>query len=133
MHSFSKNFRAVARSISCSWLNPKSMDQTFRRLASDGGAPAPRRPAARSSVLRQSEDAFGDDVLLDLRRAALDRVGAGPEERVLPEPALDGPLGAAHELRVWPLDLHGELLEPLVRVHPAHLAGGGLGTGDLSA
>src|SRR5882672_4224632 len=92
-HSFSKNFRAVARSSSCSWLNPKSMDVSscFGRL------------------LWQAEHALADDVLLDLRGAALDRVGAGAEERVLPEPAVDGPVGPAQDLRVGPLDLDGQL------------------------
>src|SRR5881296_4256715 len=95
VHSFSRNFRAVARSNSCSWLKPKSMGQSFgRRL-----------------VLRQAEQPLGDDVLLDLGRAALDRVGARPEERLRPHPALDRPLRALPELRVRSLDLHRQLLK----------------------
>src|SRR5215471_21283339 len=68
-HSFSRKLRAVWRSSSCSWLNPKSM----------------------ALILRQAEDALGQDVPLDLRGTALDRVGPGPEERVVPVPAVDCP------------------------------------------
>ena len=50
-----------------------------------------------------------------------------------PRAALDGPLGASPELRVRPLDLHRELLEPLVRVHPRDLAGRRLRTRHLPA
>src|SRR5712664_2776137 len=97
VHSFSKDLRAVARSISCSWLNPRSM------------ASLPR-------LFRQAEHALTDDVLLNLRGAAFDRVRARAEERVLPAPAVQRPLGALHELRVRPLDLHRELLQLLVRL-----------------
>src|SRR5262247_4611281 len=100
VHSFSRNLRAVERSSSCSWLNPKSM----------------------GLVLGKAEHALGDDVLLDLGRPALDRVGAGAEERVGPHAALDRPVRALHELRVRPFDLHRDLLQPLMRVDPRHLA-----------
>src|SRR5207237_8128763 len=113
VHSFSRNFRAVARSISWSALNPKSI----RLLL----------------ALGQSEHPLADDVLLDLGRAALDGVGARPEEGILPYPVVDGDVGAAPEHRVRPLNLHGQLLQPLVRVHPAHLAGRGFGAGQLAA
>src|SRR3989441_4270848 len=43
---------------------------------------------------------LGDDVLLDLRRPALDGVGARAEEGVLPDAAVDGPVRALPELRV---------------------------------
>src|SRR5688572_30949258 len=99
-HSFSKNLRAVLRSSSCSSLNPKFI---------------------LASILRQPEDALADDVLLDLRRAALDRVRARAEERVLPRAALDRPVRAGAELSVRPFDLHRQFLEPLVRVDPDHL------------
>src|SRR5712691_13324371 len=110
-HSFSKNFRAVARSSSCSWLNPKSM-----------GCP----------LFGEPEHALADDVLLDFRRAALDGVGAGAEERVLPEPAVHGPVRPAQDLRVGPLDLHRQILDLLVCLDPAHLARGRLGARDLA-
>src|SRR5438309_9730155 len=110
-HSFSRNLRAVARRSSCSSLKPKS---------------------TRALSLRQAEHALADDVLLDLRGPALDRVGARAQERVLPEPVLDRPVAALHELRVGALDLHRELLESLVGLHPAHLPGRRLRTGHLT-
>src|SRR5215468_8250121 len=83
VHSFSRNFRAVARSSSCSWLKPKSMGQVLgTRL-----------------ILRQAEQPLGDDVLLNLGRPPLDRVGARSEERMRPDTALDRPVRALHELR----------------------------------
>src|SRR5687767_55731 len=89
VHSFSRNLRAVARSISCSSLNPKSISFVL--------------------PFREPEDALADDVLLHFRRAALDRVGARAQERVLPHAAVDGEIGAARELGIRPLDLHREL------------------------
>src|SRR5439155_3648229 len=109
-HSLSKNFRAVLRSSSCSSLNPK-----FMRLA-----------------FWKAKHTLADDVALDLGGAALDGVGAGAEEGVLPEPLGDRPRAALHDLRVRSLDLHGQLLQPLVALHPHHLAGGGLGAGQLT-
>src|SRR5438045_3240586 len=137
-HSFSKNLRAVARSISCSWLNPKSMDYPLLG-ANVGGksiqalsASDVRRCSASPLALRQAEHALADDVLLNLRGASFDRVRARAEERVLPAPAVQRPLGALHELGVRPLDLHRELLQLLVRLDPPHLAGGSLGARDLA-
>src|SRR5262245_13421880 len=109
-HSFSKNFRAVLRRSSCSSLKPKFMGLAFR----------------------ETEHALADNVLLDLGGAALDGVGAGAEEAVLPEPVLDRPAAALGELGVGTLELHGHLLEALMAFHPHHLAGGGLGTGQLA-
>src|SRR5215831_9235064 len=109
-NSFSKNFRAVLRRSSCSSLKPKFMGLAFR----------------------ESEHALADDVLLDLGGAALDGVGARAEEAVLPEPVLDGPPAALGELGVGALELHGHLLETLMALHPHHLAGGGLGPGQLA-
>src|SRR6266571_4498161 len=117
-HSFSRNFRAVERSSSCSSLKPKSIALPLYR---------PALP------FREAEHALADDVLLDLRRAALDRVRARAEERVVPEPAVHRAVRALRELRVGPLDLHRELLELLMRLHPAHLARGRLRTGQLPA
>src|SRR6185436_3455213 len=97
VHSFSRNLRAVFRSSSCSWLNPKSMAVSSNPL-----------------TLRQPQHALADDVLLDLRGPALDRVGPGPEECILPETAVHRPVGSLGQLRVRPLDLHGQLLQLLV-------------------
>src|SRR5262249_38956343 len=113
-NSFSKNFRAVLRSSSCSSLNPKFMACSF------------------FLTFRKTEHALADDVALDLRRAALDRVGSRPEERVLPQSVGHGPGGAAHDLGVRAFDLHGQLLQPLVPFHPHHLAGRGLGPRQLT-
>src|SRR5215203_2037109 len=71
---------------------------------------------------REAEDPFADDVALDLRGPALDRVGPGAEElpdeagrrRVAVDPGLTG--GAP--------ELEGELLEGLVRVGLADLGDG---------
>src|SRR5262249_26287829 len=101
VHSFSRNLRAVERSSSCSWLNPKSI----------------------GLVLGTAEQPLGDDVLLDLGGPTFDRVGARAEERVGPHAALDRPVRALHELRIRSLDLHRDLLQPLMRVNPRHLAG----------
>src|SRR3990172_12711682 len=108
-HSFSKNLRAVLRSRSCSSLKPKFMGLPFR----------------------EAEDALANDVLLDLGGAALDRIGERAEEAVMPHPALDRPFAPPGQLRVGPLDLHGQLLEPLVALHPHHLPRGGLGARQL--
>src|SRR6478752_1870152 len=62
---------------------------------------------------RKAEDALGDDVLQDLRRAALDRVGAGTQEAVGPVGVEDRALVAA--------DVHRELRERLVRLRPLEL------------
>src|SRR5439155_10043092 len=83
-------------------------------------------------TFRQAEDALADDVLLDLGGATLDRVGARAEERVLPDAALDRPVRPARELRVGTFDLHGQLLELLVSLHPDHLSDGGFRPRDLA-
>src|SRR5437870_13114748 len=94
VHSFSRNFRAVARSISWSALNPKSMrlswvggpemaPHTPQRSARPGKAVA-RRDHASFLALRQPEHALAGEVRLDLGRAGLERVGARPAGRVLP-------------------------------------------------
>src|SRR4051812_42985701 len=62
---------------------------------------------------RQTEHPLGDDVLQDLRRAALDRVGARTQEAVGPVGVEDRPLVAA--------DVHGELGQRLVRLRPLQL------------
>src|SRR5262245_25400053 len=90
--SFSRKLRAVCRRRSCSWLKPKSI------------------PAL---VLWQAEDTLGQDVPLDLRSAAFDRVGPGPEERVVPVPPVDGPSGASGELAIRPQQILGEVLQRL--------------------
>src|SRR5215472_6227807 len=99
-HSFSKNFRAVLRNSSCSSLIPKFIRSTFR----------------------EAEHALADDIFLDFGGTALDGVGAGAQKRVLPEAVGHRPRAALDELRVGPLDLHGQLLEPLVPLDPHHLA-----------
>src|SRR5262249_37246777 len=134
-HSFSRKLRAVWRRSSCSWLNPKSI----RPL---GPQPEGRRtigPAvggdvevSRWSILRQTEDALGQDVPLDLSGAALDRVGPRPEERVVPVAAVDRPGRALRELPVGAEELLGEVLERLVPVAPPDLPGGGLGARHLA-
>src|SRR4029453_3224971 len=83
VHSLSRNVRAVARSSSCSWLKPKSMGQSF----------------GWKLVLRKAEQPLGDDVLLDLGRSTLDRVGARPEKRLRPHSAIDRPVRALPDLR----------------------------------
>src|SRR5207245_9583377 len=93
VHSFSRNFRAVARSISWSALNPKSMrlswvggpemaPHTPQRSARPGKAVA-RLDHASFLALRQPEHALADDVLLDLGRAALARGRVRPEAGLL--------------------------------------------------
>src|SRR5258705_873208 len=109
-HSFSRNLRAVLRSSSCSSLKPKFMGLAFRK----------------------AEHTLADDVLLNLGGPALDGVGAGAKEAVLPEAVLHRPPAAAHELRVGALELHGHLLHPLMALHPHHLAGRGLRPGQLA-
>src|SRR2546425_4764271 len=76
---------------------------------------------------------LGDDVLLDLRRPALDGVGARAEEGVLPDAAVDGPVRALPELRVRALELHREFLKSLVRLDPDHLPRRRLGARHLAA
>src|SRR2546425_11237034 len=76
---------------------------------------------------------LGDDVLLDLRRPALDGVGARAKEGVLPDAAVDGPVRALPELRVRALELHREFLKSLVRLHPDHLPRRRLGARHLAA
>src|SRR4051794_24299518 len=70
---------------------------------------------------RQAEHALGDDVLQDLRRAALDRVGARTQEPVGPVGVEDGALVAA--------DVHRELRQGLVRLRPLQLRQRPLGAG----
>src|SRR3954447_21740011 len=62
---------------------------------------------------RQAEHALGDDVLQDLRRAALDRVGARTQEPVGPVGVEDRTLVAAN--------VHRELRQCLVRLRPLQL------------
>src|SRR6476469_9601716 len=90
------------------------------------------RPRAllSSSEPRQAEHALGDDVLEDVRRAALDRVGARAEEAVLPGAVGGSVLGAAAERRVGALDVERQLGDPLVDVGPLPLAQGALRAGD---
>src|ERR687896_2313115 len=52
--------------------------------------------AASLSQLRQAEHALGDDVLEDLRGAALDRIGAGAEEAIGPGRLPGGAVLAQH-------------------------------------
>src|SRR5215831_5495545 len=61
---------------------------------------------------------LADDIFLDFGGTALDGVGAGAQKRVLPEAVGHRPRAALDELRVGPLDLHGQLLEPLVPLDP---------------
>src|SRR4029450_11931574 len=82
-HSLSKNFRAVLRRSSCSSLKPKFMGLAFR----------------------EAEHALADDVLLDLGGPALDGVGAGGQEAVLPETVRPRPPAAARELAVRALEI----------------------------
>src|SRR4051794_9112142 len=79
---------------------------------------------------RQAQDPLGDDVFEDVGGAALDRVGAGAEEAVLPGAAGDRMLGAACQRRVSALDLERQLGQVLVDVGPLPLAQRALGTGD---
>src|SRR6185436_4375145 len=69
--------------------------------------------------LRQAEHALGDDVLEDLRGAALDRVGARAEQPVGPGVV---PLG-----RVLPEDFRSQLGERLVDLAPLPLRQRALG------
>src|SRR5215470_2832997 len=109
-HSFSRKLRAVWRSSSCSWLNPKSIEL----------------------VRWQAEDALGQDVPLDLRGATLDRIGPGPEERVVPVAPVDRPGRALGELAVGAEEILRDVLERLVPVAPPDLSRGGLGARHLS-
>src|SRR5215210_5848843 len=63
--------------------------------------------------LRQAEHALGDDVLEDLGRAALDRVGARAQQAVGPGRVPGRPVLAE--------DVHGELCQRLVQVAPLPL------------
>src|SRR3954464_6980718 len=67
---------------------------------------------------RQTEHPLGDDVLQDLRRAALDRVGARTQEAVGPVGVEDRPLVAAN--------VHRELRQRLVGLRPLQLRQGAL-------
>src|SRR3954452_16073200 len=71
---------------------------------------------------RQAQDPLGDDVFQDVGGTALDRVGAGAEEAVLPGPTGDRMLGAARQQRVGTLDLERQLGQVLVDVGPLPLA-----------
>src|SRR3954452_19974038 len=62
---------------------------------------------------RKAEHPLGDDVLQDLRRAALDRVRAGAQEAVGPVGVEDRALVAA--------DVHRELGERLIGLRPLQL------------
>src|SRR6476646_7601705 len=79
---------------------------------------------------RQAEHALGDDVLEDVRGPALDRVGAGAQEAVLPGAVVDRVGGAARERRVGALDLQCQLGQALVDVGPLPLAQRALRPGD---
>src|SRR3954452_16344871 len=68
---------------------------------------------------RQAENALGDDVLQDLRRAALDRVRACTQEAVGPVGVEDRTLVAAN--------VHRELRQRLVRLRPLQLGQRALG------
>src|SRR4051812_47710005 len=67
----------------------------------------------RELQAREPEDPLGDDVLEDLRRAALDRVAPGAQQLVAPR--------RAGGERFGPDDVGRELGEPLVRVGPEPL------------
>ena len=84
-----------------------------------------RTRPSRDGILRAAEHLFAEDVAQDLRRAALDRVGPHPQERVL-QPLRRRPgrvefLGAAEgvvvaDLAVHPHQVDAEVVEPLVEL-----------------
>src|SRR5207249_9432311 len=98
VHSFSRNFRAVARSISWSALNPKSMrlswvggpemaPHTPQRSARPGKAVA-RLDHASLPALRQPEHAPADDARLVLGRRGHALRGVRPEVAMVAGPAM---------------------------------------------
>src|SRR3712207_7082379 len=87
---------------------------TLFRSQRDGNAWLPPGP-------RQAEHALGEDVLQDLRGAALDRVAAGAQQLVAPRRAGGERLGAH--------DVGRQLRQLLVRVRPQPLRQRALGPG----
>src|SRR3954453_23102044 len=77
-----------------------------------------RHPAG--SAPGQSEDALGDDVALNLRRAAGDRVGEADEEAQRPAALLLATL-VVDDRAVRALDLHAELVELFAELRARHL------------
>src|SRR5215211_1149041 len=106
-----KNSRVRSLSITCSWVKSKSMVS--------GSSARPHAVGAR--LARQLQHALTDDVLLNLRRARVNRARARPQEVVRP-----GAIVATHrarverelaqqatlELAVWSQNLLHELLVP---------------------
>src|ERR1039457_4021621 len=74
-----------------------------------------------SVALGQSQDEVADDVALDLGRAGFDGVAARAQIGVGPLAAVEGEVGAARQLAVWPEQLHGHLLEALIQLAPEDL------------
>src|SRR5438093_9968850 len=103
----SRNARAEFFSSCWSELNEKSMASDLQAIG--------------AHFLRQAEHALADDVLLDLRRAGIDRAGARPEEGGREGPGLAGGgvdllelLARDHQLSEGPEDLERELVVALL-------------------
>ena len=97
--------------------------------------------AVGTDLLRQAEDALTDDVLLDLRRARVDRAGTRPEKRGRERARLSGRrrhflehvVGrAGHELAPRAEDLEGQLEEALLELGVGELGDRRRGADRLS-
>ena len=87
-------------------------DVTARYPFGEGGEPSLKlyRPeevataradaSRRALALRQTEDAFADDVVLDLAGAARDGEGAGGQHAIVPATAVEGERRAVFELAI---------------------------------
>src|SRR5207247_8094465 len=96
------------------------------RGRSAGAAPAPRR--GRDPSVGEAEDALGDDVQLDLGRAALDRVAAGAKPVARRAQLVVAEAGAFPPEALWPEHLDHERAPPLVQLRPVVLEDRRLGT-----
>src|SRR5205823_13964896 len=97
------------------------------RVPCAGGAPAPRRGPGPS--VGQPEHALGDDVELDLRGAALDRVAARAEPVARHLELLVRKARALPAERLRPQDLHHQRAPALVQLRPVELEDRRLGAG----
>src|SRR5205814_955824 len=84
-------------------------------------------------VLRQAEDAFGEDVAQDLGRAGADATRAGQQLVELPLAVVRRPRRLAGDLRIGADHLGGDVGQLLVHLAPEELRGRALGPGRAAA
>src|SRR5262245_48499761 len=115
LHWSSRNCRAEFFRSCWSELNAKSIGLSLHPVGAD--------------LLGQSEDALADDVLLDLRRARVDRPRARPEKGGRERSRLAGRRGdllddlvrRRHELTPWTKDLKRDLQVSLLELRVREL------------